>query len=77
VGGPYKHQNYRARLNVVFQNKTPTCQYRGVGHPIACAVTEGLVDLAAQKLQMDPLEFRKRNVIPDDAYPCSGISGIK
>jgi carbon-monoxide dehydrogenase large subunit len=31
----------------VFQNKTPTCQYRGVGHPIACAVTEGLVDLAA------------------------------
>ena len=77
VGGPYKHQNYRAHLNVVFQNKTPTCQYRGVGHPIACAVTEGLVDLAAQKLQMDPLEFRKRNVIPDDAYPCSGISGIK
>ena len=77
VGGPYKHQNYRAKLNVVFQNKTPTCQYRGVGHPIACAVTEGLVDLAAQKLKMDPLEFRKRNVIPDDAYPCSGISGIK
>jgi carbon-monoxide dehydrogenase large subunit len=77
VGGPYKHQHYRAHLDVVFQNKTPTCQYRGVGHPIACAVTEGLVDLAAQKLQMDPLEFRKRNVIPDDAYPCSGISGIK
>jgi carbon-monoxide dehydrogenase large subunit len=77
VGGPYKHQNYRAKLNVVFQNKTPTCQYRGVGHPIACAVTEGLVDLAAQKLKMDPLEFRKRNVIPDDAYPCNGISGIK
>ena len=77
VGGPYKHKHYRAHLDVVFQNKTPTCQYRGVGHPIACAVTEGLVDLAAQKLQMDPLEFRKRNVIPDDAYPCSGISGIK
>ncbi|MDB5899470.1 MAG: carbon monoxide dehydrogenase [Ramlibacter sp.] len=77
VGGPYKHQQYRARLNVVFQNKTPTCQYRGVGHPIACAVTEGLVDLAARKLRMDPLEFRKRNVIPDDAYPATGASGIK
>jgi carbon-monoxide dehydrogenase large subunit len=50
VGGPYKHKQYRANLNVVFQNKTPTCQYRGVGHPIACAVTEGLVDLAARKL---------------------------
>ena len=77
VGGPYKHQQYRAKLNVVFQNKTPTCQYRGVGHPIACAVTEGLVDQAARAIGMDPMEIRKRNVIPDDAYPCAGISGIK
>ena len=77
VGGPYKHKQYRAHLDVVFQNKTPTCQYRGVGHPIACAVTEGLVDLAARSLRMDPLEFRKRNVIPDDAYPATGASGIK
>ncbi len=77
TGGPYKHQHYRANLRVVFLNKTPTCQYRGVGHPIACAVTEGLVDLAANKLGIDPLEFRKRNVIRDDAYPTTGISGIK
>jgi carbon-monoxide dehydrogenase large subunit len=77
VGGPYKHQQYRAKLNVVFQNKTPTCQYRGVGHPIACAVTEGLVDQAARAIGMDPLEIRRRNVIADDAYPCAGISGIK
>jgi carbon-monoxide dehydrogenase large subunit len=77
VGGPYKHKQYRARLDVVFQNKTPTCQYRGVGHPIACAVTEGLVDLAARSIGMDPLEIRRRNVIPDDAYPATGASGIK
>ena len=77
TGGPYKHAHYRAKLDVVFQNKTPTCQYRGVGHPIACAVTEGLVDLAAAKIGMDPLAFRKRNVIPDSAYPCVGASGIK
>ena len=77
VGGPYKHKNYRAHLNVVFQNKTPTCQYRGVGHPIACAVTEGLVDLAARKIGMDPLEIRRLNVIPDDAYPATGASGIR
>lgn len=77
VGGPYKHKQYRARLDVVFQNKTPTCQYRGVGHPIACAVTEGLVDLAARQLKMDPLEFRRRNVIPDEAYPATGVSGLR
>jgi carbon-monoxide dehydrogenase large subunit len=77
TGGPYRHPHYRARLKVVFLNKTPTCQYRGVGHPIACAVTEGLVDLAAQRLGMDPLAFRKRNVIRDDAYPTTGASGIR
>ena len=77
TGGPYKHKAYRAKLNVVFLNKTPTCQYRGVGHPIACAVTEGLVDLAAAQLGIDPLEMRRLNVIPDDAYPATGASGIK
>jgi len=77
TGGPYKHQKYRGRLNVVFTNKNVTCQYRAVGHPIAVALTEGIVDLAAQKLGIDALEFRKRNLIPDDAYPYTFPSGIK
>ena len=53
------------------------CQYRAVGHPIAVAVTEGLVDLAAAKIGMDPLEIRRRNLIADDAYPASSASGLK
>ena len=77
TGGPYKHKAYRAKLQVVFQNKVPTCQYRGVGHPIACAVTEALVDGVAAKLGIDPIAFRQRNVISDDAYPATGASGIK
>src|SRR6202171_521230 len=77
VGGPYKCPNYRALARVVFQNKNVMCQYRAVGHPIATAVTEGLVELAAARIGMDPLEFRRRNLIPDDAHPSSGPSGIK
>jgi len=77
TGGPYTCLNYQARARVVFQNKNVMCQYRAVGHPIATAVTEGLVELAAAKLGMDPLELRRRNLIPDEAYPCSGPSGIK
>ncbi len=77
TGGPYRHQKYRAKLHVVFTNKNVTCQYRAVGHPIAVALTEGIVDLAAQKLGMDPAEFRRRNLIPDDAYPYTFPSGIK
>src|SRR6266566_1603034 len=77
TGGPYVCPNYRARARVVFQNKNVMCQYRAVGHPIATAVTEGLVELAAAKIGMDPLEIRRRNLIPDDAHPSSGPSGIK
>ncbi len=77
VGGPYRHKDYRGHLKVVFQNKAPTSQYRGVGHPVACAVTEGLVELAAHRLGIDALQMRAINVMRDDAYPCSGASGIK
>src|SRR6266545_1490743 len=77
TGGPYKHQKYRARMNVVFTNKNVCCQYRAVGHPIAVALTECIVDRAAQKLGMDPAEFRRRNLIPDDAYPYTFPSGVK
>ncbi len=47
-GGPYDFAHYRCTTTVVLQNKVPTCQYRAVGHPIATAVTEGLVDMAAR-----------------------------
>ncbi|HEY6994350.1 MAG TPA: xanthine dehydrogenase family protein molybdopterin-binding subunit [Xanthobacteraceae bacterium] len=77
VGGPYTCPNYRARARVVFQNKNVMCQYRAVGHPIATAVTEGLVELAAARIGMDPLELRRRNLTLDDAHPSSGPSGIK
>ncbi len=77
TGAPYTCPNYRARARVVFQNKNVMCQYRAVGHPIATAVTEGLVELAAAKIGMDPLEIRRRNLIPDDAHPSAAPSGIK
>ena len=76
VGGQYTCQTYRARTRVVFQNKTPMCQYRAVGHPIATAVTEALVDAAAAAVGIDPVEVRRRNLIPDDAYPCKSPVGL-
>lgn len=61
IGAPYKFRGYRARLRACFSNKVPSAQYRAVGHPIAVAVTERLIDKAAQALDLDPLEFRTRN----------------
>ncbi|MCL4800907.1 MAG: xanthine dehydrogenase family protein molybdopterin-binding subunit [Burkholderiales bacterium] len=78
TGGPYRHKHYRAKMHVVFTNKNLTCQYRAVGHPIAMALTEAIVDRAAAEIGLDPAEFRRRNLIPDDAYPYSEFpSGIK
>ncbi len=77
TGGPYTCRNYRAQARVVFQNKNVMCQYRGVGHPIACSVTEGLVDFAAAAIGMDPVEIRRKNLIPDDAHPSESASGLK
>lgn len=76
-GGPYRFENYRARTTVVFQNKAPTCQYRAVGHPIAVAVTEGLVDMAAAELGLDPIEIRRRNLYADDAYPVTSPANMR
>jgi aerobic carbon-monoxide dehydrogenase large subunit len=76
-GGPYDFAHYRAKTTVVLQNKTPTCQYRAVGHPIACAVTEGLVDMAAAELGLDPIEMRRRNFMKDGTYPRVSPSGMK
>jgi carbon-monoxide dehydrogenase large subunit len=77
TGGPYNCPNYRARARVVFQNKNVMCQYRAVGHPVATGVTEGLVDLAAAKIGMDPVEVRRKNLYRDDAYPATAASGLK
>ncbi len=77
VGGPYTCPNYRARARVVFQNKNVMCQYRAVGHPIATAVTEGLVELAAAKIGMDAAELRRRNLFADNAYPATSAAGLK
>ncbi|MEM8664671.1 MAG: molybdopterin cofactor-binding domain-containing protein, partial [Pseudomonadota bacterium] len=77
TGAPYRIPNYWARGRVVFQNKTPMSQYRAVGHPIAMAVADGLLEDAAATLGLDPVAVRQKNLIPDDAYPTQSTSGMK
>ncbi|SIS92559.1 carbon-monoxide dehydrogenase large subunit [Roseivivax lentus] len=77
TGAPYVIGNYRAHAKVVFQNKNMMCQYRAVGHPIAMAVADCLLEDAAHEIGMDVVEIRRRNLIPDDAYPTQSASGMK
>ena len=58
---PYRLGNFSGRLRSYFQNKTPSGVLRAVGQPIACTVTEQLMDMAARGLGLDPAEMRRRN----------------
>jgi len=48
----------------VFTNTTPTDAYRGAGRPEAIFLVERLMDKMAHALKMDPVEIRRKNLIP-------------
>ena len=73
--GVYRFRDYAARARVVFQNKTPMCQYRAVGHPIAFAVMEAMVDQVARELGLDPVDVRRKNYVTSDMYPYTSATG--
>jgi aerobic carbon-monoxide dehydrogenase large subunit len=75
--GPYKIPAYRFEALSVATNKTTIGPYRGVGLPIAVLVMERLLDLAAQKLSLDPAELRLRNMIRKEEHPYTTITGAE
>jgi len=76
-GGPYLVPHYRAVATCMFLNTPPSGQLRGVGHPIACALTEALMDKAALALGLDPFEIRALNLVPADAFPHQSHGGFR
>jgi carbon-monoxide dehydrogenase large subunit len=58
-----------------FTHTTPLGPYRGAGRPEASYVTERLMDEAARKLGMDPVEIRRRNYIAPSAMPHNTTAG--
>ncbi len=67
--GGYDIRNYSSEFKVVFTNKTIVTPVRGAGRPQGIFVIERMLDVAARELGMDPVEIRKRNLIPPDAFP--------
>ena len=74
--GPYRVPTYRGQVRAVATCKTPTGPYRGVGRPISTFVMERLIDMAAQRLAIDPVQLRLRNLIRADEFPYRVASGI-
>lgn len=71
--GPYRVQHYRTRVRCVVTNKGPYGAYRGYGKDVANMIIERLLDRAAARLGIDPLEIRRRNLL--DSYPHQLITG--
>src|SRR5438876_1021161 len=53
----------------VYTHTTPTGPYRGAGRPEATYAIERVIDVAARELGIDPIELRRRNLIPPSAMP--------
>ena len=58
-----------ARARAVASNTPPTYPYRSAGRPEVTYAMERLIDIAAERLGMDRLEIRRRNIAPADAIP--------
>jgi carbon-monoxide dehydrogenase large subunit len=69
LGGVYTVPAIHVEVRGVFTHTVSTDAYRGAGRPEAIYVIERLVDAAARQLKIDPVELRRRNMIPKDAMP--------
>ncbi len=61
----------------VFTNSVPIGPYRGAGRPEGNYIMERLVDAAARETGIDPVELRRRNLIPPKAIPFRAASGLE
>ncbi|PJN38002.1 aldehyde oxidase [Streptomyces sp. CB02959] len=73
--GAYTTPRVHATLRSVLTNTMVTYPYRGAGRPEAAIAIERTMDLLARRLGMDPIELRRRNFIPPDAFPYETPTG--
>ncbi len=69
---PLMHMRCRSMMT----NTVPTAPFRGAGRPEATLVLERLIDMAADRLGMDRLRIRQKNVIPKKKLPYRTASGL-
>lgn len=75
--GPYRIPQAQVETYGVVTNTTPTDAYRGAGRPEATYQIERMVDLFADKINMDPLEMRQKNLLKKDEFPYDNALGLQ
>jgi carbon-monoxide dehydrogenase large subunit len=69
VVGTYTTPALHVEVSGMLTNTHCTSPYRGAGRPEASYMIERLIDLAADQMDVDPAELRRRNTIPPQAMP--------
>src|SRR4030081_1882521 len=69
LAGVYRIPAMHADVTAVFTHTNPVRPYRGNGRPEAAYVIERMVDVAADQLDIDPAQLRRRDNIPPDPMP--------
>ncbi|HZT99407.1 MAG TPA: xanthine dehydrogenase family protein molybdopterin-binding subunit, partial [Ktedonobacteraceae bacterium] len=77
LAGPYQVQAVDSQVVGAFTNKVPTGAYRGAGRPEATYILERTMDRIAHELSLDPAEVRRRNFIPEGAFPYTTVMGMQ
>ncbi len=62
--GPYAIGNLELEASAVYTNTVPGAAFRSIGGPQAVWATESQMDEIAAELTIDPIEFRRRNLVP-------------
>jgi carbon-monoxide dehydrogenase large subunit len=73
--GPYDFRSYRVKALGVTTNTCPMSPYRGVSRPVLTLGMERLMDLAAARFGIDPIEIRRRNLITE--FPYRSVTGVE
>ena len=63
--GPYNIPNIKTDVYGVYTNNVPGAAFRGFGAPQALFMAEMQMNKLAEKLGMDPVEFRLKNALKD------------
>ena len=71
----YAIPNVETETRSVVTNTTATTALRGAGRPEAAQAIERALDLFAAEIEVDPAEIRRRNFIPNDAFPHTTPTG--
>ncbi|HXV34091.1 MAG TPA: xanthine dehydrogenase family protein molybdopterin-binding subunit [Gaiellaceae bacterium] len=69
LGGTYLIPAVSVEVVGAATTKVPTGPYRGAGRPEAALLIERMVDVAARELGLDPIQVRRRNFVPPEAFP--------